>query len=374
MAGIYIHIPFCRSKCIYCDFYSITECSQQQELLESIKRELKSERQFLGSAPIETIYFGGGTPSLYKPSELEGVIETIETLWGLGQIKEITIELNPDDISEHYLEQLKETRVNRLSIGVQSFVERDLRFMRRRHSAEGAERAIGLAKEAGYENITLDLIFGIPGMSMEEWKNNLERAIALGVNHISAYHLTVEGTTPLVTMVERGEVSQVEEEQSEEQFGLLHKMLREAGYEHYEISNFAKPGWRAVHNSSYWSGAPYLGVGPSAHSYDGESIRRGVVPSVECYIEGVGTKDIYDTEYLTPRDLYNEFVMVSLRTAAGVDLSVLESRFGLQALERFKRESQQFLESGVLRDIEGSYRIPPCKFLISDSVIAALFI
>lgn len=374
MAGIYIHIPFCRTKCIYCDYFSIADCSRQQELLDALLRELKSERRFLGDANIETIYFGGGTPSIYRPKQLQQIIDMVDSLWGIAGVSEITVEVNPDDVTEDYLAELKETDFNRLSVGVQSFIDRDLQFMKRRHTAKEAVGAIELIKEAGFENVTLDLIYGLPQMSLDEWRGNIEQAIALGVKHISSYHLSVEERTPLLKMAERGEFVEISDEMSDAQFSLLNNMMSGAGFEHYEISSFARPGWRAKHNSSYWKGAPYLGVGPTANSYDGDSVRREVVRSVGRYIEGAGGKGIYETEYLTPRDLYNEFIMVSLRTVEGVNLSILERRFGVHALERFQKDARRFIENGMVVDSGSHYQIPPPKFLISNSVITSLFI
>ncbi len=371
MAGIYIHIPFCASKCGYCDFYSCTRLELRDAVLAEIGRELEAERGFLGNAPLRTIYFGGGTPSVCTPEQLQEVIDRVRGLWDCSGVEEITVEANPDDLTPEWLHALAATDVNRLSIGVQSFIDRDLRLMNRRHTARAAIDAVGEAQRAGFGNITVDLIYGIPGMSLAEWWANIETALGLGVQHISAYHLTIEDTTPFGRQAAAGQLTPIDERASEEQYLLLHAMLTAAGFEHYEISNFARPGFRALHNSSYWTGEPYLGAGPSAHSFDGR-VRRNSPPSVDAYL--ADRAGGYITETLTAADRYNEFVMTSLRTAEGIDMREMERRFGAERATEFEISAQPHLASGLL--IRQGYRwfIPPEKYLVSDAVISELFL
>lgn len=370
MAGVYIHIPFCRSKCGYCDFYSTTDTGQCDAVVGAILSEMERERGFLGGEPVRTLYVGGGTPSLLSPRQLQSFIDTARGLWDCSGLGEITVEANPDDLTAEYLAELAATEVNRLSIGIQSFADRDLRLMNRRHTAAAAENAVRKAQRAGFDNITIDLIYGIPGMSLAEWRANIERALALGVQHISAYHLTIEHGTPFGRLAASGRFTPAEEAASEEQYLLLHRMLTDAGFEHYEISNFAFPGLRARHNSSYWSGEPYLGVGPSAHSFDGR-VRRSSPASVAEYL---AAPTAYTTEALTPDDRYNETVMTGLRTAAGVELERLRADFGDRRAEYFVSEAARHLAAGAMVCDDGRYRIPAERFLMSDAVISDLFI
>lgn len=371
MAGIYIHIPFCKTKCGYCDFYSCTQLELRDGVHDAIMAELSSERSFIGDVPIGTIYFGGGTPSLFQPARLQQIIDHIGQLWDCTGTGEITVEANPDDLTPDYLHRLAATAINRLSIGIQSFDDRHLRFMHRRHSAHTAVEAVRNAQRYGFDNISVDLIYGIPGMGVGEWRSALEKAIDLGVQHISAYHLTVEDGTPFGRLAASGSLTAVDEGVSESQFFMLHDTLTAAGFEHYEVSNFALPGLRARHNASYWRGEPYLGVGPSAHSFNG-SVRRSSPPSVESYL-GNRTHN-YIVETLSGTDRYNEFIMTSLRTAEGVDERILEHEFGSELAGRFRTFAEPFLRSGSLVCDRGRWFIPADRFLVSDSVIAALFI
>ena len=371
MAGIYIHIPFCKRKCGYCDFYSCTRLELRGEVLAEILRELEAELGFIGDVPLRTIYFGGGTPTVYEPEQLQAVIAKVRKLWDCSGVEEITVEANPDDLTPEYLRALAGTDANRLSIGIQSFIDRDLRLMNRRHTAQTALGAVREAQEAGFRNITIDLIYGIPGMAAAEWQSNIETAIGLGVQHISAYHLTIEEGTPFGRQAAAGKLRPVDEPASEEQYLMLHGMLTAAGFEHYEISNFARPGFRAAHNSAYWQGEPYLGVGPSAHSFNG-SVRRSSASSVEAYLSA--RQDGYTSETLTPKDRYNEFVMISLRTSEGLDTDVMAQKFGPAGVAAFAASAARHVASGLLVQSDGRYFIPAERFLVSDVVIADLFI
>lgn len=372
MAGIYIHIPFCKQKCYYCDFFSTVAYSKAPQMLNTILRELEVQRDFLETDHLDTIYIGGGTPSVYSPQQLQSIIEHIGSLWDISTVREITVELNPDDLSQEYLSALRKTSVNRLSIGIQSFVDDHLKFMNRRHTAAAAIDAVRRAQALGFNNITIDLIYGIPSMSIGEWKSNIETALALGVQHISAYHLTIEPQTVFGKRLSSGTLAQIDDKQSEQQYLLLHTLMSEASMEHYEISNFAAPGSRAVHNSSYWRGEPYLGVGPSAHSFNGRC-RRWSISSIDGYIEKADSGEIYSSEELTLRDCYNEYIMTSLRCADGVDSAVIEARFAPPLAQYFTQGVKQFVEKGVIIKTGRNYRIDPKEFLIADSIISELF-
>lgn len=372
MSALYIHIPFCNSLCGYCDFYKSISRANRDPLPDAIKREMQHRQPFLSDTQVKTIYFGGGTPSVYAPDTLQEIISEAKRLWDCSAATEITAETNPDDLTEKYLKSLAATDINRLSIGIQSFIDRDLQFMNRRHNAAQAINAVRRAQQLGFDNISIDLIYGIPGMTLEEWVGNIRQAIELNVQHISAYHLTIEQGTVFGKRAEQGRLTPIAEESSEEQYLLLHTMLSDAGFEHYEISNFAKAGFRSRHNSTYWSGDTYLGVGPSAHSYDGNN-RSFAIPSVDRYIQGVGSEKIYESEALSATDRYNEYIMVSLRTSDGIDIGRMNAMLGESAVATLTNSASEFMRSGLLVSEEGRLRIPPEHFLVSDSIIAALF-
>ncbi|MEG2614107.1 MAG: radical SAM family heme chaperone HemW [Alistipes sp.] len=368
MAGIYLHIPFCKRICAYCDFFHSADLRQMTPLAEALHRELAARCGDLHDRQIRTLYFGGGTPSLYAPAVLQTFIDQTRTLFDCTAIEEITVECNPDDLTEEYLAQLRQTEVNRLSIGIQSFDDGALRLMNRRHSATEAIEAVRRAQRAGFANITIDLIFGISGFGNDILRHTLTTALSLNVQHISAYHLTIEPQTALGRRVARGEFAPVTEEVSEQEFATVHEMLTAAGYEHYEVSNYARAGFRARHNSAYWSGAEYLGIGPGAHSFNG-SERRWCSSSVEEYL----TTPNYGSETLTERDHRNEWVMTALRTADGIDLAAFAARFGTTAAERLLHEAQPSIAAHTLRQAQGRLQIPPERFLLSDNVIGTLF-
>ncbi len=382
MAGIYIHIPFCKSRCYYCDFFSTTALGRQQELIDTLhteltRRSLPPEGPALITLPaterIETLYFGGGTPSLVTPEALGALIRQVRALWPEAPLEEITLEANPDDLVPPYLEALRQEGINRLSIGIQSFLDRDLRWMHRRHDVRTAVEAVRAAREAGFRNLSIDLIYGLPQMSIEEWRYNLEQALALHPEHLSAYHLTIEPQTPFGRQAQRGTLHEIDPEVSRAQFVLLRELLCGAGYEHYEISNFARPGYRARHNSHYWDGTPYLGIGPSAHSYDGNR-RQWNVANLSRYLELMPQGRSYETERLTPETQYNEYVMTRLRTADGLRGEDLATRFGARASRHFLRQAEKFIASGALVADSGTYRIPPEEWFISDGVVSDLFL
>ncbi|MEG1954625.1 MAG: radical SAM family heme chaperone HemW [Mucinivorans sp.] len=353
MAGIYIHIPFCRQICNYCDFYHSASLSNKEAMVERIMSEL-TERHSEIDIP-RTLYFGGGTPSVLSTTEVVNFVKLVRHLWGVVDFEEVTLEANPDDLTPEYIWGLKEAGVNRLSIGIQSFNDDHLALMNRRHSAEQASKAVSNAQKIGFKNITIDLIYGLPFMTVDQWQQNLDKAIGLGVQHISAYHLTIEEKT----IFGKRALKPVAEEVSELHFNMLRKSLCSHGFDHYEISNFALPGHRSCHNSAYWDGTSYLGVGPSAHSYDGKK-RQWNVASNRLYLAGAPR----DSEILSPRDKYNERIMTSLRTTKGLDIN---------GDADIMNRAQLFLSSGDLFLEQGFLKIPPERFLISDYIISELF-
>ena len=367
MAAIYFHIPFCKRLCGYCDFYRSVKLKYIPQVVEMMHSELEAEQSFLHDKTIRTIYFGGGTPSLLAPSEIEKFIEHARSLFDCSEVEEITVEVNPDDITPEYVAELRKTSVNRISMGVQSLDDRCLQFMGRRHSAEQARNAVKMLQAAGYDNISVDVIFGIPGFGRAELDETLHGVLAMNVQHISAYHLTVEPNTRFGRMMERGEFCEIDDASSESHFLTVHNALTAAGFEHYEVSNYALEGRRSKHNSSYWQGVEYLGIGPGAHSLNG-GMRRWCDQPIEEYIGGVE----YGSEELTATDKLNEYVMTSLRCAEGLSLSRVERDFGAKERERFEREAMgEELRSLVV--IEGDMlRIPAEKMLLSDLVIEAL--
>lgn len=333
--------------------------------------ELSDECDYLRDKKIRTIYFGGGTPSLLLGEQVGAFLSRIAELYDTSQLAEVTLEANPDDLTLEYLEAVRAVGVNRLSIGVQSFDDEELRFMNRRHSAQQACEAVRAARDVGFDNIAIDLIFGVEGFGRDVLERSIDKAIELGVEHIAAYHLTIEPNTIFGRMLQRGELSLVDESIGEGEYMLLHDKLTKAGYDHYEISNYARGGKRSKHNSSYWHGVEYLGVGPGAHSFDGES-RRWALDSIERYLEGGDGR--YESEQLTLQDKRNEMVMTSLRCAEGLDLKRFGELFGCDARAELERESNRWMSSGELvREAQRLY-IPPRNYMVSDMIIESLFV
>ena len=370
MAGVYIHIPFCKRLCAYCDFYKSVRLSYLEEVVAAMHRELSERRGYLRDQRIETLYFGGGTPSLLSVEQLAGLKRRVEELFDCSHLGEVTLEANPDDLTAPYLEGLRKAGFNRLSIGVQSFDDEELRWMNRRHTAQRAEEAVREARAAGFENLTLDLIFGVPGFGEEVLRRNLERVLALEPEHISAYHLTIEPDTALGRKEARGELCAVEESISEREYALVHETLTRAGYDHYEISNYARPGFRAQHNSAYWQGREYLGIGPAAHSFDGRS-RRWSLDTVESYASGREFR--FEQELLTERDRLNEYLMTHLRTAEGISFREMGEQFGPEAVVRIEKEAEPLLLQRLLSSTPEGLKIPAERFLLSDHLIGMLF-
>ena len=370
MATLYFHIPFCKRICTYCDFYKVGAIELIPRVVKVMHRELEERASYLQSRELTSIYFGGGTPSLLHPEQIEELISHARRLFDCSAVEEITLEANPDDLNAEYIAQLQQTSINRISLGIQSFDDRVLQFMNRRHSALQARECVERLRRAGYNNISIDIIFGVAGFGDEWLRDTIKEAIAIGAEHISAYHLTVEERTRLGLLVRKGEYHPVSEEQSESDYHLVESMLSDAGYEHYEVSNYAKPGCRAKHNSSYWRGVEYLGIGAGAHSFSGND-RRWCISTAKEYSEG----DIrFESEELTTTDHLNEYVMTSLRTMEGIDLNHISTIFGNQELERILSESTTWQERGTLRLADNRLYIPTSEFMLSDAVIESLFL
>ena len=327
MAGIYLHIPFCKQACHYCDFHFSTSTQNQDNVVDAIIAEIELRQGYLKDKSIETIYFGGGTPSLLTQEQVKKLLDKIRIVYTVDQNAEITLEANPDDLNHIKLEQLKEAGINRLSIGIQSFIERDLSFMNRSHTKDQATKCVANAQALGFNNITIDLIYGVPNQTNEEWRNNLRQAISLNVQHISSYCLTVEPKTTLAHMVKKKQVLQVTDEVAEKQFKMLIETLAEDGFEQYEISNFAKDDFISLHNSNYWKGVEYIGLGPSAHSYNGTS-RQWNVANNNRYMKSLETAQLdFEQEILTEEQKYNEYILTALRTKWGIDENEIIQRF-----------------------------------------------
>lgn len=374
MAGIYIHIPFCTKRCIYCGFFSTTDKSYTERYINAVCKELAIRSNYLQGNTIRTIYFGGGTPSLLKKEQFEKVFNTLNEHYNLSETEEITIECNPDDLSEDYIEGLKQMPFNRISIGIQSFDDSILSFIKRRHNSDQAVAAVKRCKAAGFDNISIDLIYGIPGQTPESFRKDIEQAVSLDVTHISSYHLTYEEGTPVWSMLERDEITPIDEESSVEMYSILCKTLKENGYIHYEISNFAKEGFMSRHNSSYWDGTPYIGTGAGAHSFNGES-RQWNPDNLHSYIDGIEAgKPSFEEEYLSIENRYNEAIMLGLRCSKGVCLNTIKERFGELFHNKFLKDTQTFTDRGLLIKDADRIRFTEHGLFISDNIVSSLFI
>ena len=374
MAGIYVHIPFCASRCSYCDFYSTLSLDAVGETyVKAVLAEAGLRRDELRGEPVKTLYLGGGTPSQLPLPLLSELMSGLNEVFDLGGVEECTVEANPDDVTPEWCDSLRRLGVNRVSMGVQSFEDGILRFIGRRHTARQAIEAVSCLRDAGIANISIDLIFGLPGQTLASWTESVHRAIDLHPQHISAYGLTYEEGTRLWWQRERGEVIEVPEEQCLEMYRILVEELGGAGYEHYEISNFALPGYYSRHNSSYWDGTPYLGLGAAAHSYDGE-VRRYNPCDLKKYISSISAgSPAYEQEQLEWWQRYDERVMLGLRTARGVDVARLREDFGEDAWKHFTSEARHHIDAGHLRLTEDDrYILTSDCIMLSDSIIRDL--
>ena len=372
MAGIYIHVPFCKTRCAYCDFFSTTLHDMKSRYVDALCQELIMRRNYLHDAPIGTLYFGGGTPSQLSENDFHSIFNQIEKVYGLEACEEITLEANPDDLTDDYVEMLTTLPFNRISMGIQTFHEPTLQLIGRRHTAQEAIEAVRRCRQHGFTNISIDLIYGLPGETLEQWNEDLLMAFSLKVQHISAYHLTYEQGTRLWQMLQRKEICEVDEDTSVELFRILCEEMQKAGYEHYEISNFALPNFRSRHNSAYWHEVPYLGCGPGAHSFDGDS-REWNVSSLPKYIEALeqGQRN-YEQETLDKDTRYNEFIMTRLRTCEGFSLNDLQQRFGQAYHDYCLHLATPYMRQGLLLQKENTLRLSREGIFVSDDIISDL--
>ena len=372
MAGIYIHIPFCKRRCIYCDFFSTTQSEKKAEYVHALVRELEMRKDYVGDEEIETIYLGGGTPSQLSQEELEEIFAYIYKVYKVTPDAEITLEANPDDLTPEYVSMLRTLPVNRISMGIQTFQEETLKLLHRRHTARQAIEAFRRCREAGFQNISIDLMYGLPGETLETWEQDLQQAIDLHPEHISAYHLIYEEGTTLWNLREQNKVEEAEEELSLTMFKTLIERLTKAGYQHYEISNFCLPGLHSRHNSSYWTGKKYLGCGPSAHSFDGIS-RQWNVSSLEKYLEGIRSNQLdFELENLDLYTRYNDFVITSIRTCWGMPLAQLRTTYGDSLYNYCLRMAKPHIGQGVLEIKEDTLKLTPQGIFISDGIMSDL--
>lgn len=374
MAGIYIHIPFCRQKCYYCDFYKTVNISQKQQFIAALLNEAKLRKNYLRSENIETIYFGGGTPSVLQLSELEAILQMLSENYSIHKNAEITFEANPDDLTNDYLLNLKTLGINRLSLGIQAFQDRHLKKMNRRHNIAQAVEVVKNAAQTGFDNISVDLIYGIPDLTQAEWKDSLKQVFQLPVQHLSAYHLTYHEGTPFYTWLKKGTLKELSEEESVQQFNTLIEMAEKAGFEQYEISNFARDEMYSKHNSAYWFGKKYLGLGPSAHSYDLHK-RRWNIARVESYVHRLENGEAYfEEEQLGKKEHYNEFILTRIRTKWGVDTSLLNERYGTEYFEYFLARIDKYKENGTIIHNNNKVTLARHGLLVSDEIMSELMI
>ncbi len=381
MSGVYIHIPYCKQVCYYCDFHFRAAMKDKPAMLAAMKNEIVLRKDYLRQPgfneekiPVETLYFGGGTPSVLSCDELADLSDTVRRYYRLAPDAEITLEANPDDLTDSYLDDLHRLGFNRLSIGIQSFFDDDLKIMNRRHTGDEALRSIEAARRHGFDNINIDLIYGLFSCTPTRWKENLDRAFATGVPHLSAYCLTVEPRTVFGRRQTKGEIFSASEDENIRLFEVLLDAAEKAGYEHYEISNFAKPGFRSRHNTAYWQNKPYIGIGPSAHSYDGQS-RQWNVSNNTRYIElsEQGGNDLFEREQLSLADQYNDYILTSLRTIWGADTEYIRKRFGTIFLSDFIRQADRYRQTGHLEERNGIFVLTRKGTLIADRIASDLF-
>ena len=374
MPGIYIHIPFCKKACHYCDFHFSTSLKNKATLVESLCSEIKIRQDYLENKKLSTIYFGGGTPSLMTSNELNKIISAIGEYFEIIPDAEITLEANPDDLTPEKIKELKEAGINRLSIGIQSFFDEDLKKMNRSHNAKQAIDAVNNAISCGINNISIDLIYGLPNLTKEKWLHNLQQAFKLNVPHLSAYCLTIEEGTAFNHFLHKGRITLPSEPETIEQFELLMSEAVKHDFIHYEISNFCKEGKQSKHNSSYWTNEHYLGIGPSAHSYNGIS-RQFNIPNNAKYLKGInaGNPDM-EIEMLTPANKYNEYIMTRLRTVWGINPAFISEQFGKATLTTFLSGAEPYLASGSLQWQQDNLILTQKGKLLADKIASDLFV
>lgn len=373
MAGIYIHIPFCKQACHYCDFHFSTSMKRKEEIVLALIHEIQLRKNEFHGEIIETIYFGGGTPSVLTNTEILSLIEAVYQNFKVTEKPEITLEANPDDLSEEQIIALSKTPINRLSIGIQSFFEADLKMMNRAHNSEEAKKSLEIATQY-FDNISVDLIYGIPGLTNEMWKENIETALSFGIPHISSYALTVEPKTALYKLIQTGKIPEPKDEMAQEHFEILVEMLTDKGFIHYELSNFGKPNYFSQNNSSYWLGKKYLGIGPSAHSFDGKS-RSWNIANNSLYLKNISDDKLpHEIEILTEQDRYNEYVMTGLRTIWGISLDRIEKEFGNEYLQYLLKQAQRFLLDELLSINDGILTATSKGKFLVDGIASDLFL
>lgn len=372
MSGIYIHIPFCKQACFYCDFHFSTSLKKKEEMIGSLIKEIKLRKDELQNEIVETIYFGGGTPSVLTTNEIKLLIEAVYTNFEVVENPEITLEANPDDLSEEKIIALSKSPINRLSIGIQSFSEKDLRLMNRAHNTVEAKKCLEVATEY-FKNISVDLIYGIPDCTPDQWRKNIQIALSFGVPHISSYALTVEPKTTLESLINKGKIKNVDEEKAAEQFYILIAELEKANFIHYELSNFGKDGFFSKNNSAYWLGKSYLGIGPSAHSFDGKQ-RSWNVRNNTKYIKSIQKNTLpIEREILSKIDVYNEYVMTGLRTIWGVSLQKISADFGSIFLEYLENQSKKYIQDQLLSIENGVLKATKKGKFLVDGIASDLF-
>lgn len=370
MAGIYIHVPFCKTRCIYCDFYTRTDMSPKYNYVLAICKEIELRKSYIADEIVDTIYFGGGTPSQLSVEDFNKIFETIYNTFEVSSDAEITMEANPDDLDISYLDSLQALPFNRLSMGVQSFNDDELKFLKRRHTSKRALDVVNTCKSLGYNNISIDLMYGLPNQTMDIWQRNLDKAISLDIQHISSYHLIYEQGTRLYRLFKMGDVKAVDEELSVEMFSLMIDKLGLAGFEHYEISNFARNGLYSRHNSSYWLGKKYLGLGPAAHSFDGDN-RAWNIPSISKYITAIGEHRLpLEIENLDRNTRYNDFILTGMRTMWGVDLIELERLFGTKLKDYCMKNVQRYIDEGFVYKEANVLKLSRNGIFISDGIMS----
>ncbi|MFZ0282930.1 MAG: radical SAM family heme chaperone HemW [Bacteroidales bacterium] len=374
MAGIYIHIPFCKKLCSYCDFYHITSVTDYQSYIDAIIKEAVIRKEYMGNEPVSTIYIGGGTPSVLSVVEVETILKNLQHLFRVDPDCEITFELNPDDVNPEYLLGLKELNINRISLGIQSWRNEDLKLLNRRHDAAQAARALEETFKSGFSNVTIDLIYGIPGMTTKEWSSNLDTSFSYGIKHLSAYHLTIEPGSVFGKMKEKGLLAEIDEEESAAQFNMLIEKTAAAGFIHYEISNFGKQGYFSIHNANYWKQVNYLGLGPSAHSFNGYS-RQWNVRDLKKYLKAVSSGTLlFEKEDLDKRTRFNEYIMTSLRTMWGIDLEYVENTFDKEGYDYIVNLSGKLIDYGLMKQEKKTLVLTNQGKMISDNIISELML
>jgi oxygen-independent coproporphyrinogen-3 oxidase len=372
MAGVYIHIPFCKKACTYCDFHFTTSLKYVDEMTDAICTEIRLKKDRINEQ-VGSIYFGGGTPSVLPAKSLQQIFNTLTECFSISATAEITLEANPDDLDAAKIKELRQLPINRFSIGIQSFFNEDLIWMNRAHNADEAESCIKRAQDAGFENLSIDLIYGYPILTDEKWLSNIHTATSLQTPHISAYSLTVEAKTALANAIQKGKQIGLDDEQSASQFLLLNQQLAKAGFEQYEISNYSLPGRYAVHNTNYWKGIPYLGIGPSAHGFDGHNRYINMANNAK-YLSLLADKKLAETvEELSRLDQFNEYIMTSLRTMWGTNLQQIHKEFGANYAELTKKQARPFIENGQLTITDYVLQLTTEGKLFADGIAAALF-